>query len=121
MSRSPDRQKVMIAVVFGVPIVWQIYVFISALRHAPAFRSLFAGLGGSLPLVTRSFFAAYPFWWVLPVLFTALSVDVWRRDNPPLSYFVAVLVASIVSALALHVWLNEALFAPLLTILEKIG
>jgi hypothetical protein len=121
MTGSPDRRKIMVAVVFGVPIVWQLYAFISALRHAPVFASLFAGLGGPLPLVTRSFFAAYPFWWVLPVLFTALSFDVWRRDNPPLPYFVAVLVASTVSALALHAWLNEAIFAPLFTILEKIG
>lgn len=121
MPGSPDRQKTMIAVVFGLPIVWQLYAFISALRHAPLIMSLFASMGSPLPAVTRSFYAAYPFWWILPVLFTALSTDVWRRDDPPLPYFVAVLVASTVSALALHAWLNEAFFAPLFTILEKIG
>jgi len=121
MSDSTDRQKIMIAVVFGAPILWQLYAFISAFRRAPAFRSLFTGLGSPLPPVTRSFFAVYPFWWILPVLFALLSIDVWRRDNPPLPYFVAVLVASTVSALALHAWLNEAFFTPLLTILQRIG
>jgi hypothetical protein len=121
MTGSRDRQKMMVAVVFGAPILWQLYAFLSAVRHVPAFMTLFAGLGGPLPPVTRFLFAAYPYWWILPVLFTALSVDVWRRDNPPLPYFVSVLVASTVSALALHAWLNEAFFAPLFTILEKIG
>jgi len=116
-----DRQRVSALVALGAALAWQLYAVVSALRHASAFRSLFAGLGGTLPPVTRYFFASYPYWVILPILFAVLSVDVLRRQNPPLPYFTAVLVASVASALTLHAWLYEAFFAPLFTILEKIG
>jgi hypothetical protein len=121
MPDSPDRQKIIAFVAFGTPVVWQLYACITAFRHAPGLISLFTGFGSPLPPVTRYFIATYPYWWVLPTLFAGLSADVLRRNHPPLLYFVSVLVASVGSALTLHAWLNEALFAPLFTIFEKIG
>lgn len=116
-----DRQRISAIVALAAALAWQLYAVVSALRHAALFRSLFAGLGGPLPPVTRYFFATYPYWVILPILFALLSVDVLRRQRPSLPYFTCVLVASVVSALTLQAWLYEAFFAPLFTILEKIG
>ncbi|MFY9826110.1 MAG: hypothetical protein WAM82_32390 [Thermoanaerobaculia bacterium] len=116
-----DRQKIIAIVAFAAPIVWQLYAVVLALRHATLFKSLFAGLGGPLPLVTNAFFLAYPYWGLVPILFVVTSWDVLRRRNPPLPYFSSVLVASYAAALLLHAWLQEAFFAPLFSILQKIG
>jgi hypothetical protein len=116
-----DRQNVIAVIVFSAGILWQIYAVVLASRHAATFQSLFAGLGGPLPLVTRAFFASYPYWVILPVSFGLLAMDVLRRREPPLPYFAAVLAGTYAAALLLHAWVQEAFFAPLFSILHKIG
>lgn len=120
MPIPPERRFAEI-VTLSAGLLWQLYVVITAYRQAPRFEVLFAGLGGPLPLVTRSFLATYRFWGLLPLLFAALTVDILRRRNPSLRYFGLVLAAGFLSALVLHAWLYEAIFAPLNTILDKIS
>ena len=111
----------MATVVLAAAIAWQIYEAAMALYQAPQFIPLFHGIGLELPLVTRSFIASYRYWWLVPLLFAALSADVMRRRAKPLLYFSAVLTLSVATALTLHAWLYQALSRPLATILEKVG
>ena len=53
--------------------------------------------------------------------FGLLSFDVLRRREPPLLYFVLVLVGSTLAAFSMHAWIREAMFAPLFETLQKIG
>ena len=116
-----DRQNVIAIVVFAAGILWQLYAALLALRHAAAFQSLFAAVGGPLPLVTRAFFASYPYWVILPISCGLLAMDVLKRREPPLPYFAAALAGTYGAALLLHAWVQEAFFAPLFSILHKIG
>jgi hypothetical protein len=121
MENTTSRQRIVAIVAFAAPILWQMYAVVSAFRQAPALKKLLSGLGDEIPLVTQYFYALYPFWWLAPVIFAGLSLDVLRRHDPPLVYFSSVLVASVISSLVLHAWLYEAFFAPLFSVLEKIG
>src|SRR5712671_6272034 len=80
-----------------VTVLWQIYVVAASYSHAGMFRQLFAGLGAEVPLMTRAFFVTVPFWFVIPLLFAALTVDVARRPSAP-AWYVAVLTGVSLSA-----------------------
>jgi hypothetical protein len=121
MENTTSRERIVAIVALAAPIVWQLYAVTSAIRSGPVARNLFAGVGAPLPMVTRYFFASYPYWWLAPAAFAGLSYDVLRRHDPPLSYFSFVLVTSVIASLALHVWVTEAFFAPIFSILQKIG
>jgi hypothetical protein len=118
---SQDRRRFAEIATLAAALLWQIYVVVSAYRHAPRFATLFAGLGGPLPFVTESFLATYRFWGLLPLLSAALIADVLRRRNPSARYFGLVLTAVLLTGFLLHAWLYEAIYAPLYTILDKIG
>jgi hypothetical protein len=119
---SPEkRQRATTIVVLGAAIAWQVYVVVSAFRRAPDFQKLFTGLGGPLPAVTRFLFATYPWWWLIPVFFTILSIDVVRQRDPPLRYFAVVTGSAILTGFVLCAWLYEAFFQPLNSILDAIG
>jgi hypothetical protein len=107
-------------VALSVALFFQVYAVILAIWQAPVFAQLFAGLGGPLPFITRAFFSTRAFWWLVPVIFAALSVDVLRRRDPPLIYFILVFVGSALAAFSMHAWLHEAMYAPLNEILRKI-
>jgi hypothetical protein len=92
----------------------------TAWYHGTGLRHV-AGLGGSLPFVTRAFFSTRIFWWLVPVAFALVSFDVLRRRKPSLLYFVLVLAGSTLAAFTMHVWIREAMYAPLFEILRKIG
>jgi len=115
------REKAMAGVVLATALAGQAYAVVVAVRDAPTFVSLFSGLGEPLPAVTRAVLGSYSYWWVLPVAFAGLSLDVLRRRTPSLPYLVAVLAGSFATALVLHAWTREALFAPMLGILRQIG
>jgi len=116
-----NRESITASLGLGAAILWQLYVVLLAYRNAPIFRDLFSGLGGQLPLLTRAFFASYRFWILVPVLFAVLSRDLLRRRDASLQYFAIVLGASLLAALALQAWMNEAVFQPLFSILKAIG
>jgi hypothetical protein len=115
------RERIVALIALSIALVFQIYVVIIAIWETPVFAQLFAGLGGELPFITRAFFATRAFWWLAPVVFAALSVDVLRRRDPPLIYFILVLVGSTLASFAMHAWIHEAMYAPLYDILRKIG
>jgi hypothetical protein len=101
-------------------IAWQVLTIVLAFRYADALSALLSGLGIDAPAITRSFLASYRWWIVAPVLAALLVADVARRSRPPLVYGSIVLVTSVVVALALHAWMNEAWFGVLFTIMAKV-
>lgn len=113
-----SRERLASAVFLAATLLWQLYAVWLAFRNAPILRPLVAGLGPRIPAVTHNFLAVYPFWALVPLLFAALSVDVARRKQARLGYFASVLVASVLAALFLHAWLNEAWFRPLVVLLS---
>lgn len=121
MPSYTTRERTVALVFLSAALAYQIYAVVLAMWKAPVFAQLFAGLGGSLPFITRAFFSTRVFWWLVPVVFVALSFDVLRRRDPPLSYFVLVLAGSALAAFFMHAWLHEAMYAPLYEILRKIG
>lgn len=120
MASSEDRQRITTIIVLGTSIAWQIYVVVTAIRRAPSFEKLFTGLGGPLPLITRSFFATYLWWWLIPVGFAILSFDVIRRRDSSLRYFTSVTIGAVLVGFALCAWLYEAFYQPLFSILDAI-
>jgi hypothetical protein len=114
-------QRVVTTLALAAPILWQAYVAVSAFRVAKELGLLLSGFGASLPFVTRSFLATHRGWIVVPVLFLGLSLDLLRRPHPRPLYVGAVLGSSLLAALVMEAWLQQALFAPLFSILEKIG
>ena len=121
MAIYTPRERVVALVGFSVALAGQVYAVVLAIWKAPVFAQLFAGLGGELPLITRAFFATRPFWWLVPLVFGLLSFDVLRRQAPSLTHFASVLVASALTALSMHAWMVEAMYAPLFDILHQIG
>ena len=121
MAVLTTRERVLSIVVLCAVLAYQIYVVVLAVWQAPTFRTLFAGIGGPLPLMTRSFLAFYRYWWIATVLLAALSFDVLRRRDPPLWYFAATVVATAATALGMHAWMHEAVYAPLFEILRRVG
>jgi hypothetical protein len=121
MNQPRNRESVAASLGLGAAVLWQLYVVLLAYRNAPIFRSLFSGVGGELPLVTRAFFASYKGWILVPALFAILSWDLLRRKDASLLYFALVLGASLLAALALQAWMSEAMFQPLFSILKAIG
>jgi hypothetical protein len=115
------RHRLTLAGVLAVALAWLVYVVSSGLRNGRSFSILLEGLGGPLPTVTRTFFATYPWWWLLAVGFALLSVDIVRRPEPPVRYFAVVLAATLLTAFGLLAWMYEAVFQPLTDILQKIG
>ena len=120
MASSENRQRITTIVVLATSLLWQLYVVVTAFRHAPDFRKLFAGLGGPLPSMTRLFFATYLWWWLVPVGFAILSFDVVRRRDPPLRYFAAVTGGAVLVGFVLCAWMYEAFYQPLFSILDAI-
>jgi hypothetical protein len=116
-----SRHRLTVALVLAAALAWLLYVVVAAQRKAPEFLSLLTGLGNPLPTVSRSFFLSYPWWWLVPVLFALLAIDVARRPEPRPRYFALVLGAILLSAFALQAWMLEAVSQPLNTILEAIG
>jgi len=115
-----SRHRLTVALVLAAAIAWLLYVVVAAQRNAPEFLSLLIGLGNPLPTVSRSFFLSYRWWWLVPVLFALLAIDVARRPDPPPRYFAIVLAATLLSAFALQAWMLEAVYQPMNTILEAI-
>jgi len=112
-----NRERLASATFLGAALLWQLYAVWLAFRNAPILRPLVAGLGPRIPPVTQNFLAVYKLWALVPLLFAALSYDVARREKARLGHFAAVLIASVVAALFLHAWLNEAWFRPLVVVL----
>jgi hypothetical protein len=115
------RPKLLAVIALAAPLAFQIYAVVLAFRHAPTFRALFDGLGAPLPLLTRCFLASYPYWVLVPLAFALIAADILRRPQVSTSYFATVLGGSFAVALALHAWLQEAVYAPLYSILDKVG
>jgi len=120
MPGYTTRERIVALVALSMTLIYQIYTVVLAIWKTTTFAQLFAGLGGDLPFITRAFFATRSFWWLVPVVFAALSVDVLRRREPPLIYFALVLVGSALAAFLMHTWMTEAMYAPLYEILRKI-
>ena len=112
--------KAIAAVALAASIAWQLYAVALARWYAPRFRELFEGLGAPLPSITLLFLASYPYWFLVPLLFAVLALFAIRRQPPSVAYLGALLAMSFASALALHGWLQEAVYAPLYAILDKI-
>jgi len=104
----------------ALAIAWQVLTIVLAFRYGGALSALVSDLGIDAPVITRSFLASYRWWIVAPVLATLLVGDVARRSRPALVYGSIVLVTSVVAALALHTWMNEAWFGVLFTIMAKV-
>jgi hypothetical protein len=120
-EQAARRWRLTEVLALGAGLLWQLYVAVTAFLRVPDFEKLFAGLGGPLPLVTRSLLATYRLWIVFPLLSAVLVADVLRRRNPSLRYFGLVLAAVLLTAMLLQAWLYEALYSPLFTILDQIG
>lgn len=121
MPGYTTRERVVALVALSAALLYQIQAVVLAVWKTPVFAQLFAGLGGPLPFITRAFFAARSYLWLVPVCFAALSFDVLRRRDPSLLYFVLVLAGSALAGFAMQAWMNEAMYAPLYEILRKIG
>ena len=114
-----NRERLASAVFLSAALLWQLYSVWLAFRNAPFLRPMVASLGSRIPALTHNFLAVYRFWPLVPLVFAALSFDVARRERAPLGYFAAVIIASVVAALFLQAWLNEAWFRPLVVILNS--
>lgn len=121
MALLTTRERTLAIVVLSTILAFQVYAVILAFWQAPTFMKLFAGLGGPLPLVTRSFLASYPYWWIAPLVFALMSFDLLRRSDPPRWYFAATVSAAAAIAFGMYAWMREAIYAPLFEILDKIG
>lgn len=118
MSR---RERIVTAVALATLLLWQTYAVYQGFRFAPNLARLMAGVGEPLPWATRSFFATYRAWPLVPLAFGGLSLDLFRRKEPSEIYLVLLLIGGAMAALVLQAWVHEAFFAPLFTVLEKIG
>lgn len=121
MAAYTTRERIVALVALSLVVAHQAFSVALAIWAAPVFAQLFAGLGGPLPLVTGIFFATRPLWWLVPVAFAGLSADVLRRPDPSLRHFALVLGGAALAAFFLHVWLIQAMYAPMFEILRKIG
>ena len=115
------RWRLTEVVTLGAALLWQLYLVLTAFLRVPHFEKLFAGLGAPLPLLTRSLLATYRLWIVFPLLSAVLVAVVLRRRHSSARSFGLVLAAVLLTAMLLQAWLHEALYAPLMTILDQIG
>jgi hypothetical protein len=115
------RERIILAVFLAVALACQVYAVALAIWQAPAYATLFEGLGTQLSMTTRSFLATYRHWWIATVLITLASVDLLRRRDPPLWYLTITVSVAAVTAFGMHVWMREALFGPMFDLLRKIG
>ncbi len=120
-ANTAKVQRIITTLALAAPVLWQAYVAVTAFRVAKQLELLLAGIGAPLPFVTHSFLATHAGWILVPIVFLGLSLNILRRPNPrPLSLGV-VLGSSLLAALGMGAWLQQAFFAPLFSILEKIG
>ena len=106
-------------ILIAAAIAWQFYAAVAAWFRGRTLRRLLEGLGAEPPLIARLFLVTYPFWILIPILFTA-GLLLWlrggRRSSP-----VLLIIAAVAVALGLHAWMNEAWFLPLFQLIRQVG
>jgi hypothetical protein len=102
-------------------LLWQLYVVIAAAVRIPQFRTLFSGLGAELPVITRALFLSYRFWFVVPVLFLVLTIDLLRHPQRSATYVGLLVFAAVTSGFVMQAWLYEGCLMPLLQIMRTLG
>jgi hypothetical protein len=121
MSEPVNRERAVVATVLFVCIAWQVYVVAAAWRHSAAFEAIFAGLGAEVPIMTRVLFATVRFWFVVPLVFALLAVDIVRTPSRRLAYVVTIVALAATVGFVMQAWSYEAYLAPLLSLSRQIG
>jgi hypothetical protein len=107
-------------VVLAGCVIWQLYAVALSYRTGPMLANLLLGLDAPLPFATRAFFFFHRLWFLVPVGFVALSLDVLRRPAVHPAYFGLAATSSLLASFALHAWLNAAVYQPVFALLNAL-
>ncbi len=113
--------RIPITVALTVTAVWQVYIVAVAFRMAPVLENLLAGLGSELPTITGSFLGSYRFFVLLPAATAGAALVALRRESLGPWQSALLVGLALGATMALHAWINEAFFAPVLDLLRTIG
>jgi hypothetical protein len=80
-----------------------------------------SGLGAELPWITRALFLSYRFWFLVPVLFLALAIDLLRHPQRSAAYVGVLVFAAMTAGFVMQAWLYEGCLMPLLHIIRAVG
>jgi hypothetical protein len=105
-------QRVQLALLLAVSIVWQLYNAYVAARYGPFLAKLLTGLGFEAPMITRSLIQSRRWWIAIPVVSTLFAADVLRRERPSPFYAAGVVVIALTAAFIMQAWIHEALLVP---------
>ena len=78
-------------------------------------------LGAELPIITRALFLSYRFWFVVPVLFLVLAIDLLRHPQRSSIYVGLLVFAAVTSGFVMQAWLYEGCLMPLLQIMRTLS
>ena len=114
----PSRS--LLAIILAIGIAWQTYAISVAMRFGPPLAKFTIGLGMEPNPITSAFIATYLWWFLIPLVCAAFSIDVVRRKNPPASYATVILIATLSGGFVLQAWTNEAWLTPLIHLMQAI-
>lgn len=110
------RQNIILIV---ISVLWQGYILFHSSRYLRDFETMTDDLAVAYPAVTRWFLAAMPYLWGLPVISAIAFLLAFFLDKKGWNTFYMG-INSVMLGMGLHVWANEAFFAPLLELLRPI-
>ena len=118
---GPPMSRRLAVFIAGIGIAWQLVVIALAFRHAAPLQRLGVDLGIVPPASTRLFLASYQWWPVAPLLCVGLLLLAVRRDGHSHRTMLAAAVVPLAMGLILQAWANEAIVAPIWSIIQKVG
>lgn len=118
---SPHELPLVLSVAFGAALLWQLYMLSTAHRAAAPLELLLERLGNKPPAITRAFLSCQGLFVALPVATSIAAIYVARARRFSGWAGAVVLALTMGVTVTFHAWTNEALFAPLLTIMRAIG
>ena len=78
-------------------------------------------MGADLPVLTQTLFSSFRFWFIAPIAFTAILIDISRRREPSLAYTAAAIGLSLATGFVLQGWATEGCFLPLFSLMRTLG
>jgi len=110
----------LLAIILAIGIAWQAYAVSVAMRFGPPLHKFMIGLGMQPGPITQAFIATYLWWFLIPLICAALSIDVLRRKTPTAAYVTLVVIATLSAGFVLEAWTNEAWLTPLIYLMQAI-
>ncbi len=125
MSDNPKMDsKALPIVAWGISLLSCLYfgwTYIQVSRYTKLFSDMFASMGVELP--TQTIFLLHSSSWLYPILFVGAGVlivgkEVFMRDK---KISIATTFAVALCVLYAVGWINNALYAPLFSLIEKLN